>query len=80
MDRLPFISSESEESDSTAQQRWESEGGNPGQLRQLPSNKKEEIATDAAHSDSVSRFYVRRTICPLFWKSKRFAKSIFRHA
>jgi hypothetical protein len=54
MDRLPFTSSESEESDSTAQQRWESEGGNPGQLRQLPSNKKEEIATDAAHaSDSV---------------------------
>jgi hypothetical protein len=46
MDRLPFTSSESEESDSTAQHRWESEGGNPGQLRQLLGNKKEKITTD----------------------------------
>jgi hypothetical protein len=45
---LPFTTLESEESDPTAQQRWESEGGNPGQLRQLPSNKNEEITTDAA--------------------------------
>ena len=50
MDPSPFASSESEESDFTAEDRWESEGGNPGQLRQLPVHKREEIATEGAHA------------------------------
>jgi hypothetical protein len=54
MDPLPFTSSESEESHFTAQDRWESESGNPGQMRQLPGNKKEEIATDGAHASDLA--------------------------
>jgi hypothetical protein len=53
MNRLPFTSSESEESDSTAQHRWESEGGNPGQLRQLPGNKEEETTTDWSRKTAI---------------------------
>ena len=36
MDPLTFASSQNEESDSAAERRWENEGGNPGQLQQLP--------------------------------------------
>jgi hypothetical protein len=36
MDSLTFVSSQRQESDSVAQGRWENEGGNPGQLQQLP--------------------------------------------
>jgi hypothetical protein len=36
MDSLTFVSSQRQESDSAAQRRWENEGGNPGQLQQLP--------------------------------------------
>jgi hypothetical protein len=54
MDPLPFTSSESEESHFTAQDRWESEGGNPGQLRQLTGDKREEIAADGAHASDLA--------------------------
>ena len=36
MDPLTFVSSQKQESDSAAERRWENEGGNPGQLQQLP--------------------------------------------
>jgi hypothetical protein len=36
MDSLTFVSSQRQESDSAAERRWENEGGNPGQLQQLP--------------------------------------------
>ena len=36
MDPLTFVSSQRQESDSAAERRWENEGGNPGQLQQLP--------------------------------------------
>jgi hypothetical protein len=54
MGPLPFTSSESEESHFTAQDRWDSEGGNLGQLRELPGNKREEIATDGAHASGLA--------------------------
>ena len=43
MDRLTFANSQSEESDSAAERRWENEGGNPGQLQQLPCEMTEGI-------------------------------------
>ena len=36
MDSLTFASSQRQESDSAAERRWENEGGNSGQLQQLP--------------------------------------------
>jgi hypothetical protein len=49
MDLLTFASSQSEESDSAAERRWENEGGNPGQLQPLPcDDRKEESITGPA--------------------------------
>jgi hypothetical protein len=45
MDSLTFASSQKEESDSAAERRWENEGGNPGQLQQLPCDDWKEDAT-----------------------------------
>jgi len=42
---LTFASSQNEESDLVAGQRWEDEGGNPGQLQQLPCDDRKEDAT-----------------------------------
>ena len=39
----PIIASEIKESDLTAQQRWETEGGNTGESRQLPVNRRKVI-------------------------------------
>ena len=36
MDSLTFASAQNEQSDFAAERRWENEGGNPGQLQQLP--------------------------------------------
>jgi hypothetical protein len=36
MDSLTLAISQKEESDSAAERRWENEGGNPGQVQQLP--------------------------------------------
>jgi hypothetical protein len=49
MDPLTFTSSQSEESDSAAERRWENEGGNPGQRQRLPcEDQKEDATTDPA--------------------------------
>jgi hypothetical protein len=47
MDPLTFASSQNEESDFAAERRWENEGGNPGQLQQLPCDDRKEDATNA---------------------------------
>ena len=45
-DPLTFASSWNEESDFAAERRWESEGGNPGQLQQaLCDDRKEDTTT-----------------------------------
>ena len=49
MDPVPSASSQNEESDFAAERRWEDEGGNPGQLQQLPcDDRKEDATTDPA--------------------------------
>jgi hypothetical protein len=48
MDPLTFASSQKEESDSAAERRWENEGGNSGQLQQLPCGDRKEDATAPA--------------------------------
>ncbi len=56
MDSLTFASSQKEESDSAAERRWESEGGNPGQLQQLScDDRKEDAATSPAakHAEDI---------------------------
>jgi hypothetical protein len=45
MDRLTFASSQNEESDFAAERRWENEGGNPGELQQLPCDDRKDDAT-----------------------------------
>jgi len=46
---LTFASSQKEQSDLAAERRWENEGGNPGQLQQLPcDDRKEDATTDPA--------------------------------
>jgi len=45
MGPLTVASSQNEESDFAAGQRWEDEGGNPGQLQQLPCDDRNEDAT-----------------------------------
>ena len=50
MDPLTFKGSQKEESDSAAERRWENEGGNAGQLQQLPcDDRKENATTGPAH-------------------------------
>jgi hypothetical protein len=44
MDSLTFASSQNEENDFAAERRWENEGGNPGQLQQLPRDDRKEDA------------------------------------
>ena len=46
MDPLTFVSSQRQESDSVAERRWENEGGNPGQLQQLPCEMTAGILTE----------------------------------
>jgi hypothetical protein len=56
MDPLTFVISQRQESDSAAQRRWENEGGNPGQLQQLPCEMIAGILTkrkSLARGDSV---------------------------
>jgi len=45
MDPLTFASSQNEESDFAAERRWESEGGNPGELQQALCEDRKEDAT-----------------------------------
>ena len=53
MDPLTFASSQNEEGDFAAEQRWESEGGNPGELQQALSDDRKEDATTARHAEGI---------------------------
>jgi hypothetical protein len=56
MDPLTFASSQNEESDFAAERRWESEGGNPGELQQaLCDDRKEDATTGPAakHAEGI---------------------------
>jgi hypothetical protein len=54
MDPLTFASSQNEESDFAAERRWESEGGNPGELQQALCDDRKEDATTARHAEGHS--------------------------
>ena len=53
MDPLTFASSQNEESDFAAERRWENDGGNPGQLQQLPCDDRKEDATTGLAGDTL---------------------------
>jgi len=53
MDPLTFASSQNEESDFAAERRWESEGGNPGELQQALCDDRKEDATTARHAEGI---------------------------
>ena len=54
MDALTFATSQKEESDFAAERRWESEGGNPGELQQaLCDDRKEDATTAAKHAEGI---------------------------
>ncbi len=63
MDSLTFASSQKEESDFVAERRWENEGGNPGQLQQLPCDDRKEDATTGPVQGTLKafRYKVNRT-------------------
>jgi hypothetical protein len=63
MDPLIFASSQNEESDLVAGQRWEDEGGNPGQLQQLPCDDRKEDATTGPAQGTLKafRYKINRT-------------------
>jgi hypothetical protein len=56
MDPLTSPSSQNEESDSTAERRWEDEGGNPGQLQQLLCDDRKEDATTSPAQGALKAF------------------------
>jgi len=60
MDSLTFASSQKEESDSAAERRWENEGGNPGQLQQLPCDYQKEDATTQSDARRVEGILLPR--------------------
>jgi hypothetical protein len=51
-----FASSQNEESDFVAEQRWESEGGNPGELQQLLCDDRKENATTGPAQGTLKAF------------------------
>jgi hypothetical protein len=63
MDSPTFASSQKEESDSAAERRWENEGGNPGQLQQLPCDDRKGDAINAPAQGALKafRYKVNRT-------------------
>ncbi|HJW38156.1 MAG TPA: hypothetical protein VJ420_06035 [Candidatus Udaeobacter sp.] len=64
MDPVTFASSQNEESDFVAGQRWEDEGGNPGQLQQLPfDDRKEGATTDPAQGALKALCYEVNATC-----------------
>jgi len=56
MDSLTFANSQKEESNSAAERRWENEGGNPGQLQQLPCDDWKKDATTAPTRGALKAF------------------------
>jgi hypothetical protein len=53
MGPLTLASSQNEESDFVAEQRWEDEGGNPEQLQQALCDDRKEDATPARHAEGI---------------------------
>jgi hypothetical protein len=53
---MTFASSQNEECDSAAERRWENEGGNPGQLQQLPRDDRKEDATTGPARGALTAF------------------------
>jgi hypothetical protein len=56
MGPLTFATSRDEESDFAAERRWEDEGGNPGQLQQLPCDDRKEDATTGPAQSALKAF------------------------
>jgi hypothetical protein len=56
MASLTLASSQKEENDSAAARRWENEGGNPGQLQQLPCDYRKEGATTGPTQGALKAF------------------------
>lgn len=56
MGPLTFASSQNEESDFAAEQRWESEGGVPGQLQQLLCDDGKEDTTTVPARGTLKAF------------------------
>jgi hypothetical protein len=53
---LTFVSSQNEGSDFAAERRWENEGGNPGQLQQLPCDDRKEDGTTGPAQGALKAF------------------------
>ena len=53
---LTFASSQNEENDCAAEGRWENEGGNPGQLKQLLRDDRKEDATTGPAQGALKAF------------------------
>ena len=56
MDPLTFANSQSEESDSAEERRWENAGGNPGRLQPLPCDDQKEEVTRAPARATLKAF------------------------
>jgi len=56
MDRSIFARSQNEESDFAAERRWESEGGNPGELQQALCDDRKEDATTGPARGTLKAF------------------------
>jgi hypothetical protein len=64
MDPLTFASSQNEESDLAAERRWESEGGNSGELQQaLCDDRKEDVTTGPARGTQKTFCYKVNGTC-----------------
>ena len=59
MDALTFATSQKEGSDFAAERRWEEEGGNPGQLQQLPCDDWKENAHNRSGARRVDGILLR---------------------
>jgi hypothetical protein len=56
MDPLTSAISQKEQSDLAAERRWENEGGNPGQLQQLPCDDRKEGGTTGPAQGALKAF------------------------
>ncbi len=56
MDPLTSATSQKEQSDLAAERRWENEGGNPGQLQQLPCDDRKEDGTTGPAQGALKAF------------------------
>jgi hypothetical protein len=74
MDSLTFVSSQKQESDSAAERRWENEGGNPGQLQQLPWDDREEDATTDPARGALKAFCYQDLTEDILTKRKSLAR------